>query len=312
MSAKYSPPSQPTTHRGASSRDETRAARREHPRFRRTRAGLVLDDALGHHVTMRLVDERVFAATPAALRRTARVLLARGAARGLLSFGVADTHLHAVLACDRATAGVFAQTVEASLRAVLSLAVPFEAARIRPIVEQRHLAHAVRYALRQDARHGLALDPCRDGSALPELLAMRVVDTHLAARVAARLPRWSRAELLGLLGVELAPGPLDFAQLADAAAAAFALPELDGQDAERSTARRAAVQLALAAGLRTRRVAELLSVTARSAQRLALAPAPRAALRAVELQLRLRTALAARERRDIDAEGRSAADPPLG
>lgn len=266
----------------------------------------MLRDALGHHVTMRLVVDRVLASTPAALRRSARVLLARGAARGLLSFGVADTHLHAVLACDRATAGVFAQTVEAALRIVLRLPVPFEPARIRPILDQRHLAHAARYALRQDARHGLSLDPMHDGSALPDLLAMRVIDTRIAARLAAELPRWSRAELLAVLGVELAPGPLDFAQLADAAAAALALPDLEGQDAERTAARRAALHLATAAGLRTRLAAELLAVTARSAQRLAETPSSGELRRAIELQLRLRAGLAARGLRSLELRAREA------
>lgn len=109
---------------------------------------------------MRLVDNRVIATRAASLRRSARVLLARGASRGLLTFGVADTHVHAVLACDRATAGVFAQTVEATLRAVLKLPVPFEAARIRPILDQRHLAHAARYASTQGVRHDLSSIRC--------------------------------------------------------------------------------------------------------------------------------------------------------
>jgi hypothetical protein len=254
---------------------------------------------------MRLVDDRVIATSSAALRRLARVLLARGASRGLLTFGVADTHVHAVLACDRATAGVFAQTVEASLRAVLALPVPFEAARIRPVLDQRHLAHAARYASTQDMRHDLASDPLREGTALQDLVGLRVLAPDLATRVAMHLPRWSQRELASLLEVDLGPWPLDHGGLADAAAATLALPHLRGLDPETTAARRAAVHVALGAGLRPREIGEHLSVTARTVQRLSERRSPQPMVRAVTLQLRLRAAIAARESEPLTAAARA-------
>ncbi len=240
------------------------------------------------------------ASTPTAFRLAARVLLARGVGRELITFGVADTHAHAVLACSRAEAGVFARAVETTLRLLLHLPVPFEAARIRPIVDQRHLGHAARYSLRQEERHGTRLDALRDGTSLPDLLGLRVVEPGFAARFAARLPRQRPEDLLPLLGVELGQGPVDFTALghplghvlADAAAAALALPDLDGQDAERMAARRAAIHLALAAGLRPGRVADLLRSSVRAVQRLAASPPRLDLVRAIGLQLRLRAALA--------------------
>ena len=51
---------------------------------------------MGWHITMRLADDRVIAHTTAELRLAARVLVEQGRDRGLLSFCVVDTHVHAV------------------------------------------------------------------------------------------------------------------------------------------------------------------------------------------------------------------------
>ena len=263
-------------------------------RIRRARDWFELDDALGQHVTMRLVDDRVLVTEPEHPRLIARVLLARGTTRDLVSFGVADNHLHAVLTCSRAVAGVFARAVETSLRHLLALRVPFAPARFRPIVDQQHLGNATSYSVRQQERHGVRLDPLREGTSLPDVLGLRVLDPSLATRFAARLPRVERADLLALLGVHLVRGPVDLEPLADAAAAALALPDLHGQDPERMAAKRAAVHVGLAADLRPSQIAELLTSPARTVQRLA-GDAPRTDLvRAVCLQLRLRTGVARR------------------
>lgn len=263
-------------------------------RVRRARDPLRVDDAVGQHVMMRLVDDRVLVKTPTDFRTIARVLLARGERRELVAFGAADNHIHAVLTCSRAVAGLFAQAVEAALRVVLGLPVPFAPARFRPVLDQHHLMSSSAYSVRQMQRHGLALDPLRDGTSLPDLLGLRVLDPTLAARFATRLPRVTRDDLLALLGVALVPGPIDLSPLADAAAAALALPDLDGQDADRMNARRAAVHVGLAAGLRHARIGELLTTTVRTVQRLADGPPHLPLVRAVCLQLRLGAGLARR------------------
>lgn len=263
-------------------------------RIRRARDWFDRDDALGQHVMMRLADDRVLITEPEHPRLIARVLLARGARRELVSFGVADNHLHAVLTCSRAVAGIFARAVEATLRLLLPLRVPFAPARFRPIVDQQHLGNATAYSVRQQERHGVRLDLLRDGTSLPDVLGLRVLDPSLAARFGARLPRVTREDLLTLLGVELVGGPIDLGPLADAAAAAMALPDLDGRDPERMAAKRAAVQVGLAADLRVSQIAELLASPLRTVRRLAGAPARADLVRAVCLQLRLRAGLARR------------------
>jgi hypothetical protein len=134
-------------------------------------------------VTIRLEDDRPIATTPAALRVVARVVLQQGEERGLLAFGAADDHLHAALAADRASAGAFARYVESALVWQLGLAARFERARIRPLHDQKHAYNTFHYAHRQDSRHELDLDRAREGTSLPDLLGLRILDTSLIARI---------------------------------------------------------------------------------------------------------------------------------
>jgi hypothetical protein len=232
------------------------------PRFVRP-----VGDPLGHHVTMRLSDDRVIALTAGTRRIAARVLLEHGHRHRLLAFRVADTHAHVLLACDRREAGAFALYAESALRQRLQLPVGFEPARVRPIGSQRHLTSAFRYVLRQEARHGIHLDAAHDASSLPDLLGLRVLPASPLGLVQAMLPRLRREELLAWLE----PGTLDVAQpsmelLADAAAAALGLPDLDGRSDEHVAARCAAVRVAGSAP--TAIVAALLGISARGVQAL--------------------------------------------
>jgi hypothetical protein len=286
----------------SSIRDAIEDAGRERPRFRRdARGGLILDDAIAHHISMRLVDDRVLTCTPAGFRAAARAFHAAGARRGLLGFGVADTHAHALVACSRAEAGAFARAVEVALRIVLRLPVPFEPARIRPVRDQGHLGSTESYVHRQQRKHGAFLDRFHDGSSLPDLLGLRALHavargggqatSPLITRLGSHLPRLTPREIRGWADLVLPEGPCDMAPLADAAAGALALPDLAGQDAERTAGRRAAVHVTLAAGLKPRAIAELLATTVRTVYRLATEPSPTDLVRAVSLQLRLRAGL---------------------
>jgi hypothetical protein len=166
---------------------------------RTVRGELRLAHAIGQHITMRLSDDRVIAPSIADRRAAARVLLRHGTRAGLLAFRVVDTHVHVLVRCDRAVAGSFAHATEVALRATLRLPIPFEPARIRPVLDQPHLYRAFGYVLRQEIRHGTSMDPVHDGSSLPELLGLRVVDDLVAQRVAASLPRLDARSLVSLL-----------------------------------------------------------------------------------------------------------------
>lgn len=251
-------------------------------------------DALAFHVTMRPNDDRGVARHPRQLRRAAQILHAQAGPGGLLAFRVADTHVHVLLVTDRASAGRTAQRMAVALKLGLQLGVPFEPARIRPIATARHLRHALHYVLRQEERHGTDLDPTHDGSSLPDLIGLRALDTAILPRVRTYLPRLEQAEVRRWVDLDeierFSPDPV---HLADAAAAALALPDLTGNTPVTYRARCAAAQvLALPSG----EVALHLGIHVRSVRRLRRNVVAPALLRAVDLQLRLRTALAGRVR----------------
>ena len=205
-----------------------------------------MGEPIGFHVTIRLEDDRPIATTPAALRILARVLLSQGERRGLLAFGAADNHVHAMLAAGRDAAGSFALYVETALRWKLGLGARFERARVRPLQDQRHAYNAFRYVHRQDARHDLYLDQACEGTSLPDLLGLRMLDTSLIARVRTLLPRVRREDLVGHFpsGALDEKASIDVEVLADSAAAALAIPDLRGRSIDVSRARRAAVHAA--------------------------------------------------------------------
>ena len=124
-------------------------------------------EPIGFHITFRLADDRPIAPTVAALRALARIVLEQGECRGLLAFGAADDHLHALLATHRVSAGDFAKYVESALRQRLALKAPFEPARIRALQDQRHAYNTFHYVQRQDSRHELDHDLVREGTSLP-------------------------------------------------------------------------------------------------------------------------------------------------
>ena len=249
-------------------------------------------EPIGFHVTIRLEDDRPIATSPAALRVVARVVLEQGEERGLLAFGAADDHLHAALAADRASAGAFARYVESALVWQLGLAARFERARIRPLHDQKHAYNTFHYAHRQDSRHELDLDRAREGTSLPDLLGLRVLDTSLIARVRAHLPRIRREDLHRHFqpGAFDMAGPIDLDVLADAAAAALALVDLRGRSADTIRARRAAVHAA-GPNVSSRWLSECLGIGVRAVQSLRTQPSEPATIRAVERQALLRSAM---------------------
>ena len=186
------------------------------------------------HVTLRLDrdHDRVIATTIGQVRRAARLFLRLGRRADLLTFGIADTHMHAVLACERPAAGRFVHDLEVALRHHLELPVPFAAARFTPVETWQHLRNTLRYVFGQDDHHGLGRDPFREGTNLCDLLGARTAGAWTSRRFEELLPRIGRDHLLGYLplGHALqAPTPPEALELLPEAAAAVALvPELVG------------------------------------------------------------------------------------
>lgn len=250
-----------------------------------------LDAPLGYHVTLRLEDDRPIATTVPALRVLSRVVLTQGDHRGLLAFGAADNHLHALLVTDRVSAGAFARYVETALRWQLRLGARFEHARIRPLRDQRHAYNTLHYAHRQDVRHAVGVDPARDGTSLPDLLGLRALGTSLVARVRVNLPRVRREDLVTSLPVSLAENAsFDIDVLADAAAAALALPDLSGRCADSFRARRAAVHAA-GPDVRSAVLADVLRIGVRAVQSMRTQPDEPFLVQAVTRQAHLRSAM---------------------
>ncbi len=233
---------------------------------------------------LRLADDRVIAPDRAARRRIAARFARFGRAGGLLVFRVADTHIHLVAVGARATVTRMVRAVELGLRADLSLTVRWDQARYVPIRDQHHLERAFHYALRNEARHGLQMDVLQDGSALADLLGLRISALYLPERVRRVLPRVTRADLLSHLGVDtLVPSELPV-DLLDAAMAALGHTELGGHQGKR--ARIAAVHAC--PGTSAAALAHPLGVTERTVQRYRSLVAEPLAVRAVQLQLGLR------------------------
>jgi hypothetical protein len=274
-----------------------RSTGRERPRTytREAWANEEADRALGFHITMRLADSGGIARTPGALRLASRIVLACGEERGIIAHTFADNHLHSTLFGDREEAGVFARCAETALRKRLPIRVPFERCRIRPIEDARHLHHTVRYGFTQEQHHGTAFDPAHDGSSLLDLLGLRVGASWLLPRFTLALPRVSRDHLLFWLGApELDAATPDPRFIVDASAAALGVASLDGRSALHIQARRVAVQ-ALDILVPDSDAAVVLDIPRRCVGRYLAQPRDAEHLRAVELQLKWRTLLDARQ-----------------
>lgn len=254
--------------------------------------------AVAQHLTMRLVRDRTLATTDAERRSFVRLMLSLGGGElGVLAFGLADTHVHVLAAASVTQSVELARRIKIALQQRLPLGgTPFEPTRLRSVEDVHHLANVLPHVLDQPARHARALDPCFEGSSLLELLGLRVADGgRLQRLVRSFVPRLEPGSLLPLLGVDLADfASIDYARLADAAAAAFALASLKGNGAGAARARRAAVHAAH--GLAAAEVAALLGVCVSLVRAARHVEVPRAEVDAVRLQLRLRTAVGMRAR----------------
>jgi hypothetical protein len=247
--------------------------------------------SLGHHIRLRLKDDRVIASTPQERRIVATSVLGLGRRHNLLSYGTGDNHLHVASGTNKHDSMELARRVEISLQKRLRLAVPFVPAYPEPIVDQRHLLNAFRYDLRQSQRHGLDWDPYHEGSNLPDLLSLRVLGGYTAGNVRRLLPRVKREELLEILGVaELRPadGPPD--QVIPAVIRAAGVPEIVGHSRRMNQLRRVVIEI-VGGGIPSRTLARLLKVGKSTLFAVARSPLDNRLVLATRLQLGLHQAL---------------------
>jgi hypothetical protein len=256
---------------------------------------------LAFHLTFRCVDSRVVAPDVPAQRRVASVIHRVGEPYGLLAFRAAGDHLHLAATCDRADAGKLARSVAGQLTKHLDLP-GFLPTHFTPCFEQAHAEEAFLYVLRNAEKHGVTNDPSHEASSIGALLGLRVAASAYIARVRQAFPSLDRRTLLGVLGVrELAPA-FQMDCLADAAAGAVGLADLDGSDAS-VAARAAAVRVAVAS-VSLAAVAAALEVGERTARRYRSEEADPVLERAIGLRMGLRAALGDRARVDLPVPAR--------
>jgi len=239
--------------------------------------------AMAWHVVFRVVDNRVLAPEPQQRLHLLRTFGRFTAGHELLPLGVADTHVHAVLVEDRPRLGRLAQRVGSSLQQTRKFGAAFGPAVFTEVRDQTHLHRAVRYALRQPERHGLAVDDPDLHSNLPDLLGRRVVFPASRAALRRHLPRLDPSSL--------EPTPtqteLDWRRLPQAAAAAVGQRSLRGRRPEVVAAR--AAMLAVAPPEPAERFLALRTLHPSARQRLRRIPTSPALRHAVLAQLRRRS-----------------------
>lgn len=221
---------------------------------------------LGFQVIFRTPQGRVLAPNVASRRKIARAIQRVGRKRGLIGFGVADTHGHAGLIATTQQVGAFIHDLRLVLRHTLHLEIG--PPTVKPVHDVWHAMQLIGYMHRQGEHHGVDRDVFLEATSLPDLVGLRVCAPWLADRVATELPRFEGCTL----PVRWSSAPfghgIALAHLADAAAAVFALPDLQSRTSEAVLVRRAAVhaaaeftsfQVANALGIAERTVREIRS-----------------------------------------------------
>jgi hypothetical protein len=242
---------------------------------------------LGYHLVFRDRSSCAIAPTLGARRRLARVLVRVGEAHDILAFRAAGDHLHVLAVAG--DPGRAAQAIGSALTQALCLPIGMLPAHAEPLRDRRHFESAFRYVLRNADKHGRTDDPMGDGSAVQELLGLRIGGSGIIQRVRGMLPGIDRAALLEALGVDALVEDLQSEWLADAAAGAVGFPSLRAPP--RLLRRAAAAAARVARALPSAEVAALLGMTARSVQRARALPPEPLLDRAIGLRMGLRRVL---------------------
>jgi hypothetical protein len=237
----------------------------------------------GFQIIFRALDDRRLASTAGQRRAFAETIKRIGKSLGLVSFGMADTHGHATLFCERSQAGRFAHDLKLALAALFDC--PMATLAIKELRDTWHLQNTVRYTLRQDEHHGVHDDRAREATSLPDFCGLRPSGLWMAQRARELLPRLTRAHLLEDWGLsELIPS-FSLATLAEAGAAAAGTGSLEGLSAAQTRAKVACVHLA--SDEDTRDVAAALGIHDRTVQRLRKKNPDNHWIRAISLQMGL-------------------------
>lgn len=249
---------------------------------------------LGHHIRIRLFDNRVIATTPARQRLVTRIVLEQGRQDKLLGTSLAGNHLHLDALCDDAAASRLVQRITSSVKQRLALPQRFTHYPHEPIRDNRHLWHSVRYIFTQQRHHGLPPEQTLEGTNLPDLLGLRIVGAYTLDNLRQWLPQLRRAQLIEWLGVDrlrAADGPVG--AVVEAALAATALDDLRSSSPPVIAARRAILEMT-SDSLRPVELAALLGISPRTLTRLKRRPVDQALVQAVRLQLGARADLGVR------------------
>jgi hypothetical protein len=253
--------------------------------------GPAVSDPLGFHITLRLEGDRNLAPTTEARRLFARTVLTVARPFVLLACRWTDTHGHLEMLGTRKEAGELARRVQIALQHALRPGAPFLPAHFTPMYTLAHVKSTFRYIMGQREHHELTIDPRHDASNAPDLLGARTTGLWTAVHVRRHDARLKREHILEALAMDdpdlVVDPPAD--GLADAAAAAVCLPELDNS-AVGVAARIGAVHVA--GDRTTAEIADLLGLSQRSIRRFRASPADPAVVRAIRQQLAMRAMIA--------------------
>ena len=145
--------------------------------------------ALAWHFVLRLIDGRVVLPTPTDRADAYRRMLRIGGRFGLLVFHLGVDHIHAVLACSETDVPRFAHAIECSITLGTRREVGFGHYYVKPVSDQGHLRSLVGYVLRQERKHGTALDPRHVGSNGPDLAGGRITGARQRFLLGRMVPR---------------------------------------------------------------------------------------------------------------------------
>jgi len=268
------------------------------------------------HCTTRLENDAVLAPHAGERRGVVRAILKHGPPAGLIAYCVVDTHLHALFVGKRIAVGEAMRRIELSCHRRLNLAHRFDGARILPVRDQRHLRNVVPYVLNQLGRHEVLTDPLQEGSALHDILGLRVPGAYLAGALQAEQPRLVIERMWTSLGVR--PEDVatwtrtlkleELALVEEATRAAFAVSRVRRRGHAHRLVRAAMVQAA--AGHSARTIAGPVGLSYTTVSKLLRQDVPRAWVDAIRRQVRLRRW--AIRRTTLDEIAPSGGEPPAG
>lgn len=262
-----------------------------------------IESRLGYHVWLKPRDRGVIATTPEARRILARAVHESCGDAGLLSFGLADNHVHLVLACCYARASRAAKRLALMLGWRLEISGGFERPGFERIADGAHLRNAFRYTLRQALGHRLdpGADPFFESTSLPDLLGLRLPLAPIIDNVRTWLPRLCAADALDMLDLDgraiiedlrarassrtLVESSVD--ELVDVGLSAALLPSLEGFSTRAMALRRAIIELA-EPWLRPAALSRLVGLAPSTLRRVRKGPVDQGLLRAMRRQLAFR------------------------